>query len=412
MAIDPNVDSGYVGLSPLTLDDIRNFFDAYIKPYAPYREEKVYNTLMNTLSEYYYGQLYTVIPNELKQIYEDANFNTPAIYNQLLINIGVPQQIIDKISLSDKLIFLRTLADFERYKGTISFFQKVAETFNDKVSIYELFIDRDLSGKWVFKPVKVYLNDNMSLNILDIPYSTLYDAVPSFLLTEEQLTTLYENEQLILPIKSNLMLLDNDLVTDVSILYDIIVAIFLHEYQDNYVDIYFKDEAKTIQLKTLYYLWYYLLTVYYGIPWEASAAKGMLKFIYSDTGFPSFIGSTPTTIDNLDKIIERYDNIEIVSTPLRDYDNRAVLRDEFYKDIADAFYTVSGTSTMTEVNMRNQLLIINPTLVTYIDDRIATTSVGEQAEVNLILTEIYSSLLLYASSYSGDIYFSKYVDYF
>jgi len=223
----------------------------------------------------------------------------------------------------------------------------------------------------------------MSLNILDIPYSTLYDAVPSFLLTEEQLTTLYENEQLILPIKSNLMLLDNDLVTDVSILYDIIVAIFLHEYQDNYVDIYFKDEAKTIQLKTLYYLWYYLLTVYYGIPWEASAAKGMLKFIYSDTGFPSFIGSTPTTIDNLDKIIERYDNIEIVSTPLRDYDNRAVLRDEFYKDIADAFYTVSGTSTMTEVNMRNQLLIINPTLVTYIDDRIATTSVGEQAEVNL-----------------------------
>jgi len=124
MAIDPNVDSGYVGLSPLTLDDIRNFFDAYIKPYAPYREEKVYNTLMNTLSEYYYGQLYTVIPNELKQIYEDANFNTPAIYNQLLINIGVPQQIIDKISLSDKLIFLRTLADFERYKGTISFFKK------------------------------------------------------------------------------------------------------------------------------------------------------------------------------------------------------------------------------------------------------------------------------------------------
>ena len=52
MATDPNVDSEYVGLSPLSLDDIRNFFDSYIKPYAPYREEKVYNTLINTLSEY------------------------------------------------------------------------------------------------------------------------------------------------------------------------------------------------------------------------------------------------------------------------------------------------------------------------------------------------------------------------
>jgi len=147
---------------------------------------------MNTLSEYYYGQIYTVVPNDLKQIYENANFDTPSIYNQLLITIGVPQPIIDKLSLSDKLIFLRTLADFERYKGTISFFQKVAETFSDRISIYELFIDRNLSGNWVFKPVKVYVNDNMSLYVSDIPYSIIYNSVPSLLLSEEQLTTLYE----------------------------------------------------------------------------------------------------------------------------------------------------------------------------------------------------------------------------
>lgn len=412
MAIDPNVDSEYVGLSPLTLDDIRNFFDSYIKPYAPYREEKVYNTLMNTLSEYYYGQIYTVVPNDLKQIYENANFDTPSIYNQLLITIGVPQPIIDKLSLSDKLIFLRTLADFERYKGTISFFQKVAETFSDRISIYELFIDRNLSGNWVFKPVKVYVNDNMSLYVSDIPYSIIYNSVPSLLLSEEQLTTLYENEQLILPIKSNLILLDNDLMNDVSMLYDIIVAIFLHEYQDNYIDIYFKDGAKTIQLKTLYFLWYYLLTVYYGIPWTAFANNVMLRFIYSDIEFPAFIGSTPTTIDNLDKIIERYDDIGIVSTSLRDYDNSRTLRDKFYEDIADAFYNVSNSSEITDINMRNDLLITDPSLVTYIDDRLATTSIGKQGEVNLILTEIYSSLLLYASTYTDDMYFSKYVDYF
>jgi hypothetical protein len=412
VATDPNVDNEFVGLSPLSLDDIRNFFDSYIKPYAPYREEKVYNTLINTLSEYYYGQLYTVIPKELKQIYEDANFETPEIYNQLLIAVGVPQSIIDNISLANKLIFLKTLADFERYKGTISFFQKVAETFSDRISIYELFIDRDLVGDWVFKPVKVYLNDEMVLNVDDIPYSTLYNVVPSLLLSESQLTELYNNEQLILPIKSNLMLLDNDLMTDVSILYDVIVAIFLHEYRDDYIDIYFKDDAKTVQLKTLYYLWYYLLTRYYGIPWTAFAAQNMLRFIYNDITFPAFIGSIPTTISDLEQIIEKYDDIKIVSTATRDYDNCRTLRDEFYKDIADAFYTFSDGSATTDTDMYNELLVLNSALITYIDDRITNTSIGEQAEINLILTEIYSSLVLYASTYSGDIYFSQYVDYF
>jgi len=201
-------------------------------------------------------------------------------------------------------------------------------------------------------------------------------------------------------------------MNDVSMLYDIIVAIFLHEYQDNYIDIYFKDGAKTIQLKTLYFLWYYLLTVYYGIPWTAFANNVMLRFIYSDIEFPAFIGSTPTTIDNLDKIIERYDDIGIVSTSLRDYDNSRTLRDKFYEDIADAFYNVSNSSEITDINMRNDLLITDPSLVTYIDDRLATTSIGKQGEVNLILTEIYSSLLLYASTYTNDMYFSKYVDYF
>jgi len=88
------------------------------------------------------------------------------------------------------------------------------------------------------------------------------------------------------------------------------------------------------------------------------------------------------------------------------------LRDEFYKDIADSFYTFSAVSAKTDTDMYNELLILNSALITYVDDRITNTSIGKQAEINLILTEIYSSLLLYASTYSGDIYFSQYVDYF
>jgi len=415
---DPNMieDNEYVGLSPLTLEDIRNFFNTYIKPFLPYKEGKVYDTFINNLTEYYYNQLYLNVPSELKQIYEEANFDVPSIYNKLLIAIGVPEVVIDNLSAVSKIIFLKTLSDFERYKGTVSFFQKVADAFGDRLSIYELFIDYDVATtSWVFKPEMIYLHGNMVLNTTPIPYETIRSAVPSLLLSEEQLQTMYNDEKLILPIKSNLLLLDSDLVTEVSVLYDVIVAIFLHTYKEQYIDIYFTDDyLQTVQLKTLYFLWFYLLTEYYDVSWTAFASKVLLKFVYSDIGFPPFIGTIPTTIDNLYQIIDRYDNIKVTNTPVRDYDNSQSLRDSLYKDISEAFYTVAAdAAAITATDMYNSLVSTNALLINYINTRISsTTSIGKKAEINLILNEIYSSLLLHASMYSGDEYFTKYVDYF
>ncbi len=409
-------DNEYVGLSPLTLEDIRNFFNTYIKPFLPYKEGKVYDTFINNLTEYYYNQLYLNVPSELKQIYEEANFDVPSIYNKLLIAIGVPEVVIDNLSAVSKIIFLKTLSDFERYKGTVSFFQKVADAFGDRLSIYELFIDYDVATtSWVFKPEMIYLHGNMVLNTTPIPYETIRSAVPSLLLSEEQLQTMYNDEKLILPIKSNLLLLDSDLVTEVSVLYDVIVAIFLHTYKEQYIDIYFTDDyLQTVQLKTLYFLWFYLLTEYYDVSWTAFASKVLLKFVYSDIGFPPFIGTIPTTIDNLYQIIDRYDNIKVTNTPVRDYDNSQSLRDSLYKDISEAFYTVAAdAAAITATDMYNSLVSTNALLINYINTRISsTTSIGKKAEINLILNEIYSSLLLHASMYSGDEYFTKYVDYF
>ena len=413
MSTDPNFtqDNEYVSFSPLTLEDVRNFFNSYIKPFAPYSEEKIYDTLINNLVEYYYNYLYFSVPNSLKQFFEEANFGAIEIYDKLLIAIGVPKEIIYNLSVTNKIIFLKTLADFERYKGTVSFFQKVANAFSDRISIYELFIDRE-GTNWVFKPVVIYQHSDMDCRLDSIPYATIYNSVPSLLVSEEQLEALYEEEKLILPLKSNILLFDNDLVTDVSILYDVIVAVFLHTYKDNYLDIYFQDQSLAVQLKTVYFLWYYLLTRYYNVTWTAFAARGLLRFVYSDLGFPLFIGTTPTTIDNLQSIIDRYNDIEIVNASDRDYDNCQKLRDELFKDISEAFYTFDNSDATTYNDMFNELLIENAQLITYIDDRINSSHIGQKEEINLILNEIYSSLLLYASTYSGDSYFDQYVDYF
>lgn len=409
--VDETQESESIGLSPLTLDDVRNFFDTYIRPYAPYREEKVYDTLINNLMEYYYNQTYLNIPSELKTIFEEGNIEVPTVYDQLLIAVGVPSEIINNISMANKIIFLKTLSDFERYKGTVSFFQKVAESYSDtdRFSIYELFIDFD-GTNWVFKPVNLYLHDDMSLNTASILYSTVYDTIPSLLLSEEQLTTLYEDEKLVLPIKSNLMLLDSDLATDVSLLYDVIVAVFLHTYKDNYVEIYFKDTSQAVQIKTLYYLWYYLLTRYYGTTWASIGPFTMklLKFVYDD----SLV--IPLTIDNLHELVEEYDDIVIVNSTNRDYDNTRTLRDALYVKIAGmfAYDYIDPTTPMTVTDLYNELMVQNSLLTLYITDRLANTSIGEQSEINLILKEIYASLELYASTYTGDTYYAQYSDYF
>jgi len=409
---DINEDNKDIKPSPLSLVDIQNFFDTYIVPYTPYQGEKIYNVLMRNISKYYYDQLYNVIPNDLKQIYENTNIETPKIYNQLLINIGVPQSIINKISLSDKLIFLQTFADFMRYKGTVSFFEKITRTFNDRISIYELFIDKNINNEWVFKPVKIFVNENMALNIDEIQYDLIYNSSPSLLMDKDQLNTLNDNEQLLLPIKSNFLLLENDSsITEISILYEVIIAIFLNEYKDVYIEIYFDNNSDTIQLKTFYYLWYYLLTSYYGTSWTEFSKKSILRFIYGEINFPKYIGNIPTTINNLHEIIEKYNKINIISTPQRDYDNCHLLMKELYNDINNAFYTDASGSEITENDMYNELLTMSPLIINYITNRINNSSSKKQ-EVSLILNELYSSLLLFTSNHTLDNYFSMYIDYF
>jgi len=398
-------------ISSLSIENIREYFNTYIKPFAPYREEKAYDTIINNLIEYYYHHTYINIPLELKKIFEESNIESSNIYDKLLVAIGVPLDIIKNISLHNKLIFLKSLSDFERYKGSILFFQKVCDSFQDKISVYELYIEYSQNG-WILKPVPIYIQPSMSVYEEEIPYSTVYNSIPSLLLNEEQLNSLYAEEKLVLPIKSNLVLLHNDLSSDVSLLYNLIISIFLHTYKDNYLDVYFSDSVFPTQLKTLYFLWYYLITNYFDVTWSGFSPIHILQFIYSDIGFPSSVDFIPTTIDNLSQIIDRYNNIVIEHAANRDIDNTLQLRDDLYTDIANAFYTYSGANTVTLTEMYDALVIENFSLISYIQNRIDTSSYEKKQEINNILTEIYSSLLLYSSSYTDDNYFTLYVDYF
>jgi hypothetical protein len=400
----------------LTQENIREFFDTFIKLYAPYQEEKVYNTLINNLTEYFYQHAYTTIPSELKQVFETTDFESEILYNKLLIAVGVPEEIINNITIENKIIFLRTLSDFMRYKGTVTFFQKVSEAFNDQINIYELYIDK-IGTEWFFKPVKIYIRNDIDEYLQPIPYSIIYEKVASLIINEAELNTLYDAEKLILPIKSNIVMLNNTAVQYASLLNNVILSIFLYTYRSEYINIYFSnDTVKPIILKNVYFLWYYLVTKYYGISWneidtsKASIIK-VLRFIYSDQ-FPTFIGNRLANIENLQYIIDEYNNIEIQNDTTRDYDNTRTLQLTLYNKISDAFNTTESTNEVTFTQMYNELSILNSDMLNYVSQRIEDSSLTEREEINLILREIYLSLQLYATEHYDDGYFFDYSSYF
>jgi len=400
------VDNETVSLSldfqTINIDTIKDFFNQYVKTYLPYSGNKVYDAIIDNLAEYYFNQLYNVIPQKSKELFDNLNISTTDIYDKFLIAIGLPQDLIRKMSYIDKNIFLRTLSDFERYKSSLSFVTNLGEAYSqlNKVNIYELYIDYDatLLKPWILKPVNIYKHREVDLNLTSLDYETIYNLVPSLLVDTNQLDICRSEESIILPLKTNLLFLNYDLAQHVSLLYDLIVAIFLREYRENNIDIYFVNTSKTSSLKAIYYAWYYLMTRYYDTTWDTLPLSFVLRFAYGDD-----VMSFPYTINDIDKLIAEYDNIET-----------ATQRDNFYKTrLADVFGTYFTVTTTTDSSgMLSVLALLDPDLAVYLDNRISTIedSDKQKLEINIILTEIYNSLGLYVQT-CGITNFTKYSNY-
>ena len=379
-------------------EDIKEYFEKYVESYPAYKNDKLFQGVVNFLVDYYYDDLYGQIPSDLKSLYEDQELQPP-VYDKFLIAIGVPQEVINKLSFKEKIVFLRSLSDFRRYKGTIDFIRKIGKSFDDTFNVYELFIDYDeTNSDWVFKPVIVYQDTSLKAVQEKIDYEKIYDSIPNFLVHKNQLENLRLNNQITLPIKSNILLLDEQIVNDISLLNNLIISTFLKEYKDNYVNIYFTDSQYSLTIKTIYYTWYYLTARYYGTEWlEIPSSTYMLQF-------DEF--HNPFSIYDLKDLLNDYEELS---------NNREV--DKFYEDNFGLFAQYVQSENVTVDDMRNRLGNIDSAFSTYVEQRISD-SINEGKEIDLIINEMYSSLLYYRDTYNTSIGISandpfiEYVDYF
>jgi hypothetical protein len=373
-----------------------DYFESYVKKYPPYKNDKLFTGICTYLVDYYYDDVYNKVPQDLKSIFENQELIT-SVYDKFLIAIGVPQEVINKLNYNEKIVFLRSLSDFRRYKGTVEFIRKIGRSFTDSFNVYELYIDYDSVEGWCFKPVIIYQDENLDVVNETISYQTIYDSVPSFLIDEEQMENLRQANQVTLPVKSNILLLDQKIVDNISVLNNLIISTFLKEYGESYVNIYFSNRQFTLSFKVINYLWYYLTTRYYGTNWLASE-------IFYTLQFDDF--HNPYTIFDLDDLLSEYNALET---------NREI--DRFYREkFIEPFGQYVKKDAAEVDDMKVVLENLDSAFSSYVEDRIDGSG-DPNKEISIIITEIYNSLLLYRDTYStstagvGDP-FLKYYDYF
>jgi len=395
--------------------DLQEFFDLYIKNFLPFRDDPFYQKLMNYLLNYYYDKLYNQDPEIFKKIWEDQIIPYEVLDN-ILISLGYPPKILKNFTIREKILILNFFHDIYGYKASIEFIKRLF-VFDEEIGIYELYLDRESNGSWVYKPRLIQKHENISeLSNISFPFEDIYRQIPSLLYSEEFLEEQYQSVGLSLPIKSNILLLDYHHIREISLINDFIVAVFLREYYESEIGLYFYDNYFFTTLWKIYYLWYYIFSKFFvldnqisenKILWKAKkdyANRKYIRMIYNPLKLSEFYIDGKTNYKTIDKysygtiITEKVPDMKKLDDILNWYksiQSREEM-DKFYKEIfiKSNFHQVVKEMDVSFKTLKFSYSILDPKISNYIDQRLEGT-LDPKSELFRILDEIYNSLLLF-----------------
>lgn len=387
----------------MDFDSVRQFFADYVSKYPPYQEDKLYTVLMNNILDNYMKDSYNDIPEDFKSIYENGIL-IDSVYDQLLASIGVPEDIINVLRFDEKVIFLRSISDFQRYKGSVLFFNNISKSFNDKFDIYELYADRiqqydsdldEMVDIWVLKPKLIYKGTEFQSTLESIDYNEVYNYVPNLLVSSKQLENYYQTKNTTFPLKTNLILLDYNIRYDAGLMRNLVISTVLKDYGDQPITLYMTDDTYNISLNNIFYIWYYLMTKYYGTSWAETQLQQVILLSKS---------LNPYRVSDLDDLYLELDSLE-TSKEIADF---------YQEKISKYFSTIYKSEEQDADSMAYSVAVNNRDFYDYVEGRISNYTVGTDEytrEFNTILNEIYNSLLLFEYE-QQDSQFQKYFDIF
>ncbi len=486
-----------------TWENILEYFDLYIRPYTPYKDEPTYKAMISFIIKYYANLVYNEQPEIFKDMFEKQTIRNDII-DLLLVSIGLPESLVRSITTASKIIILKSFSDFERYQGTVKFFRSLGGSFTDTVSFYELYIDYDDSyinsfgeyiihfdkdniypgsyflvpstttnyyvwfnyndssinpqlegktgieikydddsttasisqdislklnetrefyadvnstdiihfqlsehgaaagnpssgttkinirtiteakgqGSWILRPRPIFVHPKMTQLKETFSYRAAYNKIPTLLVPEEQLEELRQAEEIILPTKSNIILMDYTYILDATALNTLLFTILMENIGDMDFQLYLtnSDGTTAITYNTAVYTWFYLVAKYYGVTMEGvAAAHHIVMGTNKDVEYQ---------IDMIETIQKEYDNIQTRSQLMEFYDKYYV------RQFGRQHYEVEKPTLET---MSNTLKRMDASFWQYIETRLAEAE-DQKQDLRFLLDEIYASMVVSFSS--------------
>ena len=237
--------------------DSQKIYDDFISKYPIYQDNRVFKLLISKFKDVFVKDVYDDIPKIFKQLYENNEIPSD-VYDYFLIDIGVSEDLIKELSDPEKLIFIKSLSDFQKYKSTIGLVRNVVQAYGDSIEVYELYIDYDkIHSVWECKPYLIYKPAFSTESYSKaISYKIVYEKIPSLLIHEKQLDQMRLSNIGIFPIKTNIVFLNSNYNQSItSYLQNLITTVFCNTYSDEVIDLYFIDQLIPCTLYQFILLW-------------------------------------------------------------------------------------------------------------------------------------------------------------
>lgn len=242
----------------MLFDDLKTYFEKFITQYKPYKNISLYRELLTFLLDRYLKDSYNNLPSDFKEAFERQIIPNNFI-DFILLSNGFSKSIISKISSNDKRILLNTLMDFNQYKGSLKLVTKIAQSFNQNVNIYELYIDFR-SNDWVFIPKPIHISESIQTDLITttLDFDSTISSVNNFLITKNQLSDLKSKNNICLPIKTNLLFMDIKDIEKGDTILNLFSSIILKEFRNELITLFFDNATFVLSLENVYKLWNYI----------------------------------------------------------------------------------------------------------------------------------------------------------
>lgn len=374
-----------------------DYDETYLNPVAEYLifvdkdfiQPGSYFLLSSTLNSYYIWFNYEN-SNEDPQIEDRIGIEIK--YDQFSVSSGITRDIIR--SLNETNEFFVNVNSIDILEIQASKHGPVLAPPNNGTTGFEIRVINEgkAPGAWILRPKPVYVHEKTKLVTEVFSYQAAYNKIPTLLIPEDQLYELKASDNIILPTKSNIILMDYTQLIDASYFNTLIFTILMENIGDDYFSIYLtgSEGTTTITYNTAIFLWYYLLAKYYNVTLEG--VNLALHIVMGTRKITEF------TIDDIPVIQEAYDKIE----------TRSQLTEFYNEYITGQFTRIYDADKPTIPIMSETLRKIDSKFWEYIENRISAAENVEQ-DIRFLLDELYASMVLSFDHYRNNTTIYKYI---